>query len=130
MMFTALACFGEDKMSEIKIKITVEDKVLTATLIDNEATQAFLAMLPLTLPMDDLYGREICYHFPSPLPSKESLRGSYEVGDISYWSPGKSFVIFYKQNGEIINLQKIGRIDSGVEIFETTGDVKVRFERM
>lgn len=53
----------------------------------------------------------------------------YQVGDIRYWTPRRSFVIFYEQNGEIIgNLQNIGRIDSGVELFKTTGDVDVTFE--
>ena len=35
----------------------------------------------------------------------------------------------YAQNGErISNLQKIGRIDSGVEVFAHTGDTNVTFE--
>ena len=38
-------------------------------------------------------------------------------------------VIFYEQNGEIIgNLQKIGRIHSGVDLFARTGDTNVTFE--
>jgi hypothetical protein len=42
----------------------------------------------------------------------------YEVGDIGYWTPGHALVIFYAQNGEIIsNLQEMGYIDSGVEIW-------------
>jgi hypothetical protein len=112
----------------MKLKITVGEKVLIADLYDNETTRAFVSRLPLTLPMKDLYEREVVYNFPEALPANEEERGGYEVGDISYWSPWRSFVIFYKQNGEIINLQKIGHIDSGVEIFETTGDTKVGFE--
>jgi len=34
----------------------------------------------------------------------------------------------YKQNGEEFDMQKIGKIDSGVEIFESTGNVDVKFE--
>jgi hypothetical protein len=53
----------------------------------------------------------------------------YEVGDISYWTRGNAFVIFYAQNGEIIsNLQKMGHIDSGVEILDGIGSVDVTFE--
>ena len=51
------------------------------------------------------------------------------MGDIAYWTPRHSLVIFYEQNGEIIgNLQRIGRIHSGVELFARTGDTDVTFE--
>lgn len=46
----------------------------------------------------------------------------------SYWSPWHSFVIFYRQNGEVNIWQKIGHIDSGVEIFDHSGDTEVKFE--
>lgn len=119
---------SRETVKDMKLKITVGDKVLTATLYDNAATRELISRLPLTLPMEDLYEREVVYHFDKALPVEQEKRGAYEVGDISYWSPRKSFVIFYKQNGEIINLQKIGRLDSSVEIFEKTGDVEVKFE--
>jgi hypothetical protein len=114
---------------EVKVKVTVGDKVLTATLLDNATTRSLIAKFPLTVPMQELYSREMCYRFPDALPANEEQTSGYEVGDISYWTPRHSFVIFYKQNGEVIgNLQKIGRIDSGVEIFSKTGDANVRFE--
>lgn len=113
---------------EIKVKISVGGKILTATFLDNATTRHLLSRFPLTIPMVDLYSREMCYHFPEALPANEAGRSGYEVGDIAYWTPRHSFVIFYKQNGEIIgNLQKIGRVDSGVEIFSRTGDVDVKF---
>jgi hypothetical protein len=36
----------------------------------------------------------------------------------------------YAQNGEQFGMQKVGRVDSGVEIFRKTGDVNVTFELM
>lgn len=114
----------------IRIKITAGGQELQATLIDNATTRSLTASFPLTVPMRDLYSREMCYHFAAPLPAEEARTSGYEVGDIAYWTPGHSLVIFYKQNGEIIgNLQKIGRIDSGVEIFEHTGDIDVTFAK-
>lgn len=118
-----------EKTPGIKIKVTVGGQVLTATLIDNATTRGLIAKFPLTVPMMDLYSRELVYRFPDPLPANETQTSGYEVGDLSYWTPGRSFVIFYRQNGEVIsNLQKIGRIDSGVEIFEKTGATDVKFE--
>lgn len=113
---------------EIKIKITVGDQVLTATLEDSATTQALLERLPLTLPMMDLYSREVVYRFDDPLPANEVQMRGYEVGEIIYWPPRHSFVIMYAQNGEQFSMQTIGRIDSDVEIFEETGDVEVTFE--
>lgn len=114
---------------EIRIKVTVGKQVLTAALIDNATTRSLIARFPLTVPMEDLYSREMCYRFADPLPANEAQQSTYEVGDISYWTPRHSFVIFYKQNGEVIsNLQKIGRFDAGVELFNQTGNVDVTFE--
>ena len=88
-----------------------------------------MARFPLTVSMMDLYGREMCYRFPEALPADEARRSGYDVGDIAYWTPRHSFVIFYEQNGEIIgNLQKIGHIHSGVDLFAHTGDTDVTFE--
>lgn len=117
-------------MGTIKIKIGVGEQSLIATLLDNATSRSFISMLPLSLPMMNLYSRELVYRFTNqPLPANEAKTSGYQVGDISYWTPGRSFVIFYKQNGEIIsNLQPVGRIDSGVDIFKNTDNVEVKFE--
>lgn len=113
----------------IKVKVTAGEHVLTATFLDNATTRALIAKFPLTVPMADLYSREMCYRFPDALPADEAGTNGYDVGDIVYWTPRHSFVIMYEQNGErISSLQKIGRIDSGVEIFKRTGDINVSFD--
>lgn len=115
----------------IKVRVTAGEHVLTATFLDNATTRALIAMFPLTVPMADLYNREMCYRFPDALPANEAGTGGYEVGDIVYWTPRHSFVIMYEQNGErISSLQKIGRIDSGVEVFKRTEKIDVTFELM
>lgn len=114
-----------------RIKITAGEHVLTATFLDNATTRALIAKFPLTIPMMDLYSREMCYRFPDALPANEAGTSGYDVGDIVYWTPRHSFVIMYEQNGErISSLQKIGRIDSGVEVFKRTGNIDVTFELM
>ena len=113
----------------IKIKVTAGSQVLTATLIDNATTRNLVSRFPLTVPMKNLYAREMVYRFPDPLPAEQAQRSGYEVGDLSYWTPGHSLVIFYKQNGEIIdNLQKIGRFDSKLDFLQNVEAADVRFE--
>lgn len=111
-----------------KIKVTVNGKVLNATLYNNSTTRALIEQFPMTLHMSDLYNREMCYRFADALPAEDVQYTGYEVGEIVYWPPRHSFVIMYAQNGEHFDMQKIGKIDSGVELFENTGDVDVTFE--
>ncbi len=137
-VFLGAAMFGcgsagaqedEGMTQGIPVKITVNNQVLRATFLDNATSSALVARFPLTVPMTDLYGREMCYRFPEALPASEARRSGYEVGDIAYWTPRHSFVIFYEQNGEIIgSLQKVGHIHSGTEVFALSGDADVTFE--
>ena len=113
----------------IKIKVTAGSQVLTATLINNATTRSLISKFPLTVPMKNLYAREMVYRFPDPLPAEQAQRSGYEVGDLSYWTPGYSLVVFYKQNGEVIdNLQKIGRFDSNLDFFQNVEAADIRFE--
>lgn len=113
---------------DMKIKMIFGDKVLTATLSDNATTKTFIAKLPLTLPMLDLYSREMCYRFPDALPANEATTRGYEVGEIIYYPPRHSFVIMYAQNDERFQMQTIGKVDSNVEAFKNIGNIDVRFE--
>ena len=122
---------NESEVSEVRVKITVGDTELIATLENNATTQAIARQMPMTLPMMDLYGREMCYRYGAyALPTDDMRSDGYEVGDIAYWAPGGSLVILYAQNGEQFERQHLGHIDSGVEVFENTGDVDVTFELM
>ena len=113
---------------DMKIKMIFGNKVLTATLSNNATSRAFVEKLPITLPMLDLYSREMCYRFPDALPANEATTRGYEVGEIVYYPPRNSFVIMYAQNGERFQMQTIGRVDSNVEAFRNIGNIDVRFE--
>lgn len=120
----------EMKNENVKIKITVGDNTATAILEDNPTSRAFIDKLPITLPMLDLYGREMCYRFDEELPTDSLRYDGYDVGDIAYWPPRHSFVILYKQNGEEFERQHLGHIETGIEFFNGTGDTDVTFEIM
>ena len=113
------------------IKISVNGTELTAVLENNVTTRALVEQMPMTLSMRDLYDREICYNYGTGAFPTETLRNdSYEVGDIIYCPTAGSFVILYRQNGEQFSRQHLGHIESGVEVFETTGNTNVTFELM
>ncbi|MCM1313581.1 MAG: cyclophilin-like fold protein [Bacteroides sp.] len=78
--------------------------------------------------MMDLYSHKMCYRFSEALPTDDVNTCGYEVSWIVYYPPIHGFVIMYAQNGEHFSMQKLGRIDSGVEIFRNTGNTDVTFE--
>lgn len=112
-----------------KVKMTTNGEELVADFNDSDTAKNIIAKLPLDLNMMNLYSRELTYRFSESLPAKKAKTSGYEVGDIAYWSPRHSFVIFYKQTGEVISdLQKIGHINSDISFMNKAGDLKMNFE--
>lgn len=118
---------GEDEMN---IKITVGDHTIKATLYDNAAARQLYNSLPVTYPMMNLYGREMCYRMGAgSLRTDEASDTGYEIGDISYWPPAGSLVILYKQNGEVFEQQPIGHTDDDISFFDGMDDTDITWER-
>jgi hypothetical protein len=116
------------KIMEEKLKITINNIVLTATLYDNATTRSFVKRLPLTLPMKNLYSREMVYRFPDPLPVEEASYRGYEIGEIIYYPPLHSFVIMYAQNIEKFSMQSMGRVDNDVRVLNKINEADARLE--
>jgi hypothetical protein len=119
------------KTDSMKIRLKLEDKVITATLINGKTTRDFISLLPLTLTMNDLFRREKYAHLPRAISNEGKRTHTYEVGNIAYWSPGPDVAIFYRNDGQEIpdpGIIVIGKIDSGVEALNVAGSVQVRIE--
>jgi len=116
----------------MKIRLTLDNgKAITATLIDSETTRDFVSLLPLTLTMNDLFGREKFGHLPRPISEGGKRTRTYEVGQVIYWSPGPDVAVFYRHDGQSIpspGIIVIGKIDSGVETLDVPGSVKMTIE--
>lgn len=114
-----------------KVKIRMNGQTMTANFDENATTAALFAQMPMELPMLNLYARELTYRFKQALPANEARTSGYTVGDIAYWTPRHSFVIFYKQTGEVISdLQKIGHINNGdLKQFQSSGNVAMEFAK-
>lgn len=115
----------------VQMRITVGDQVLTAALEDNATARAITERLPMTLPMMDIYGCEMCCRFDEELPANEARVTGFEVGDIIYWRSHRSFVILYHQDGARFEMQKAGYINADSAVIEELfghGDVNVTYE--
>ena len=121
----------DEGVTEMVIRITAGEHVITATLYDNAAGRALWDKLPLTLPMMNLYGREMCYRFGAGgLPEDDAEDTGYAIGDISYWPPAGSLVILYRQNGEVFEQQPVGHTDDDISFFDGMPDTDITFEKL
>ena len=122
---------SSQQRDRMKIKLTIKERVLTATLQDNKTAQDFVSLLPLTLTMNDLFGREKFGHLPRAISEGGERTHRYEVGQIVYWSPGPDVAIFYRNDRQAIpdpGIIVIGQLDSGVEALNVDGSVEVKIE--
>jgi hypothetical protein len=120
------------KTGTVKIKITIGDKAITATMLDNVTAREFVALLPFTMTLNDYARREKYGHCSKQLTEVVTNRQKpYKVGDIGYWSPNNDFAVFYRHDGTVIpepGITIIGTIDNGIEAFAVEGRVTATFE--
>ena len=116
-------------IEDMKLKITIGDMVLTATLYDNPTSRDFISMLPVTTTLEDYASTEKIF-YPDRKLSTEGAPGGFDpsVGDITY-APWGDVAIFYKDFGYASGLISLGRIeDNGIELLRTAGVEDVTFE--
>src|SRR5947207_6104501 len=122
---------ASSRRQDMKIKIAIGGRILTARLADNATAQDFASILPLHVTMNDLFGREKYGDLPKALSKNGPSKNKYEVGEIAYWSPAKQFAVYYHQDGETIpspGIIPIAKIDACTEVFKVPGSVKVMIE--
>jgi hypothetical protein len=115
----------------VKIRIKVADKAIIATVANNETARDFVSVLPFSVSIKDLFGREKYGDLPKALSENGPSKNSYEVGDIAYWSPDRQFAVYYRHDGQSIpspGIIPIARIDAGTEAFNVPGSIKVTIE--
>ena len=116
-----------------RIKLTVNgNQEMYVNLDNNQASNDFLEMLPLTLTFEDYNNTEKIATLPYSL-GVEGLPSGYtpEIGDFSYYAPWGNISIFYKEFRYSNSLYKLGTIESGTEIFNNINeDFTVTIERV
>ena len=104
-------------MGEIRIEVTIGDKIAQGIVYDNAAGRSFLALLPLKIKLSDYNETEKIGKI-----SGISTRGMPQAfdpsaGDIAYYAPFGNLCFFWRDFGLSHELFSIGRITSGIEIF-------------
>jgi len=130
--FSALilgSSFSDNKMTKVKIKISVNAQTFTATLLDNNSAKAFKEILPLTIKMTELNGNEKYCDLKKSLPTNPTNPKTITNGDLMLYG-SETLVLFYKTFSTSYSYTKLGQVDntSGLAAALGSGDVTITFE--
>ena len=116
-------------MAQTPINIIIGSKTFTATLADSETGEAFAALLPLSVTMNELNGNEKYHYLSSSLPTAAYQPGTIHAGDLMLYG-NNCVVLFYKTFNTSYSYTRIGAIDnpSGLAAALGSSNVSVRFE--
>ncbi len=113
----------------MKIRIQVKDAELTATLIDSKTAQDFIALLPLTLTLEDYGGTEKISYLPKRLTIEGAPPGiDPSVGDLTYYAPWGNLAIFIRDFGYSNGLVLLGKFDGDLKALNVSGPTSVTIE--
>ncbi|MGV1947501.1 MULTISPECIES: cyclophilin-like fold protein [unclassified Agrobacterium] len=130
----AIAQQGRDpnkrEPSDVRIRLTFNDLVLTATLYDNPSARDLALMLPLDLRIEDFGGNEKIVRLPRKLTEEASGRFTNErPGDLCYFKPWGNLALFYADY-RWEGLIRLGRFDNSFDALLVRGEYPVRIERI
>ena len=113
----------------MKLKITIGEQYVMATVYDNATTKDFVSLLPLTLELNDYAETEKISYLSQKLTAQGAPSGcDPDVGDITYYAPWGNLAIFYKDFGYAAGLIKLGKIEGDVSILNTFQKQSTTFE--
>lgn len=111
-IFPAAAIARHTQENPMKLRIILDDKMITATLNDSQTSREFAALLPLTLKLKDYAGEEKISDLPGRLSTTGSPAGTaVKKGDITIYIPWGNLAIFYKPHAYANGLIKLGQLD-------------------
>lgn len=105
----------EETFMQIRLRIGTSET--TARLYDNPTARDFALLLPVTLTIHDLGGREKAGTLPRQLADGQGQSG-YRAGQLGYWAPSHDLAIYYREDGFRIpapGIVMIGEIEGGLD---------------
>ena len=116
--------------TNMQIRITIEDTVLTGTLRDNATARDLIAQLPLTLTFRDYNSVEKIAQLPRKLSMEGVPAGDDPFPrDIGYYNPTGNLVFYYDDVGFFNGIVRLGQFNGSVEaIANQSGDFTATIE--
>lgn len=103
-----------------KIKITTGSKSFVVTTYENATVRAFIALLPLTITMNDVNGNEKYRPLQSNLPTSPEIPPKINAGDLMLWG-SNGLVLFYETFNTSYSYSKIGYMENASGLKEALG---------
>ncbi len=114
----------------MRIRMSFDGHVMTATLYDNPSARDFFAMLPLDLEISDYSTNEKIAYLPRKLTEEGSGPfGNERPYDLCYFMPWGNLAMFhapYRHPGLI----RLGRFDEGYDALHVRGEFPLRIEAL
>jgi hypothetical protein len=108
----------------MKLHITIDKTEIIATLKDHPTSTDFIAMLPLSLILEDFGGKEKINDLPKKLSITGAPVGSKpSKGDIAYYAPWGNLAIFYQDAPYVNGLIILGKIDANAELIKAARSI-------
>ena len=110
------------------VNIRIGNRIFAAKLLDNDSSQALIAMMPLTITMTELNGNEKYYTLPNDLPVHSQRVGNVSSGDMMLYG-SDCLVLFYKSVSTSYSYTRLGSIEDVSELANVLGrgNVEVTF---
>lgn len=107
IMLNFLAMQSINARETPKIKITVGSASFVVTTYDNSTAHSFLALLPMTVTMNDVNRNEKFHPLQNNLPTSPEIPPKINVGDLMLWG-ADGLVLFYETFTTSFSYSKIG----------------------
>lgn len=124
----ALALFTLNAAATMKLKITLDSGVYSATLEDNLTSQSFWQQLPLESELGNYSHNEKIFYPPQKL-STQNAPESYaaNAGDITYYAPWGDVAMFFEQGEKARGLIYLGKFEGDLNALKAS--TRIKFEK-
>lgn len=111
------------------VQVKIGNNTYGVTLYENSTGDAFKALFPLTMNMNELNNNEKFYYLSAGLPTSSRNPGIINSGDIMLYG-SDCIVLFYKTFTTGYNYTPIGKIDNPIGLENAVGksNIMVTFE--
>jgi hypothetical protein len=111
----------------VNIRLTVEGRVVNATLNDSAAARDFASLLPLTLNLSDFHESERIADLPRRLSTTDAPESDDpQAGDLAFYAPWGNLAIYYRDAPPASGVVILGHLaDGGAEVLATADQVTI-----
>lgn len=113
-----------------RIVMRFDNQAIYVAMNDSQASNDFIAMLPIALQFRDYSSTEKVSDLPRKLSTSGAPAG-YDppVGDLTYYAPWGNLAIFYRDFGYANGLVSLGKLESGIDLLAAKqGEFSVQIE--